>query len=546
MTERARRLRRPARVPAQGFGVLVTAAGLVVLVLWPLSALLSVAVDQGVGALHTLRRPGVARAAVNTLWTGLVVPPLATIGGLAAALVTERSTAPGRTALRGGLLLTLFVPSFVAAESWAQAYGPGGVLDDLVGVAVPGIFGAGGVVAVLVVHALPLAYLVIVVGLASRAEPDLERAARAAGASRVVAFITVTLPLLRPALVAAAGLTFVVTVNAFGIPAFLGLPGGFVTMTTQIYRDLAFAADPEAFTRVVVLSTTLLALAFVAVGAADVAGVLRTPAIRTGGPPGGAVTGRRRAWGLTAALWTYLAVTTALPFVGLTLRALTRAVGLPPTPANWTLANFHTALTERHLDALGNSLLLAVVAATLVVALGGLLVALRSRRWTTGIGTATILTFALPGTALAVAALIAYGRWLRDTLALILLVYLAKFWAFGHRTIGGAAEGLPPDLSRAARASGAGAVTTVRTVVAPLLAPALLGGWLLVFSTAVQELTMSALLYGPGTETLAVVILGARQLGQVTETAALAVLLTVLVLAAVVPFLVVLRRRSTR
>lgn len=536
-----------ARPIPEHAGLAIALAALALLIVWPLWELVAAALAEGwEGVVATVRRPGAREAAANTLLTGVVVTPIAVVGGLIAALVTERSTAPARGGLRLGLLLTLLVPGFVAAESWAQAYGPAGLVDRLVGVALPGTFGGPGVILVLIVYNLPLAYLVIVAGLASRAEPDLERAARASGATAVTAFRTVTLPLLRPALIAASALVFVFTINAFGIPAFLGLPGGFSTMTTEIYRDLVLSADPAAFTRVVVLAAGLMIIAFAAVAVGDTTGTMRAPATRTGGPSGGAILPRRRSWGPTAALGTYILLTLVLPLVALVLRSITRAVGLPPTPANWTLRHFETVLTARPLGALRNSLVLAVGAATLVVLLGALLVSLRSRRVRTGLGTATILTFAVPGSALAVAVLIGYGGWLRDTLLLILVAYVAKLWALGHRTIVGSAEGLPPDLPRAARVSGAGAFTTVRTVVAPLLSPALVAAWLLVFLTAVQELTMSALLYGPGSETLAVVILSARQLGQVSTVAALAVLLIVLVAVAVVPFLLLLRRRSVR
>ena len=75
-------------------------------------------------------------------------------------------------------------------------------------------------------------------------------------------------------------------------------------------------------------------------------------------------------------------------------------------------------------------------------------------------------------------------------------------------------------------------MVAIRTIVAPLLRPAIVGGWLLVFLFAVHELTISSLLYGPGTATLAVVILNQQQLGNVAVTAALSVLLTLLIAAA--------------
>ena len=148
---------------------------------------------------------------------------------------------------------------------------------------------------------------------------------------------------------------------------------------------------------------------------------------------------------------------------------------------------------------------------------------------------------AVPGSALAVAMLLAYGPWMRDTVLLILVAYLAKFWALGHRPLAGAVGALAPDIVWAARVSGARPATALRTVVGPLLAPAIAAAWLLVFLFGLHELTMSSLLYGPNTATLAVVTLNLQQLGDPTVTSALAVGLTGIVALAAVPLMWVWR-----
>ena len=241
---------------------------------------------------------------------------------------------------------------------------------------------------------------------------------------------------------------------------------------------------------------------------------------------------------LTLAVWGVIALTTVLPLVALTLVALTRGVGMPPVPANWTLSNFVEALDERFLGALGRSALLASLAATASVLLGAMVAAIRNRFGRLA-GLAALISFAVPGSTLAVAVLLSYGSALRDTLALILIAYVAKLWAVGHRSMSGSAGNLAPELVYAARSSGASIATAVRTVIMPLLRPALIGGWVLVFLFAFHELTMSSLLYGPGTDTLAVAILNLQQLGDVPVSSALAVILTVPLLLAAIPLLVV-------
>jgi iron(III) transport system permease protein len=139
--------------------------------------------------------------------------------------------------------------------------------------------------------------------------------------------------------------------------------------------------------------------------------------------------------------------------------------------------------------------------------------------------------------------LLAYGRWLGGSLGIILIAYLAKLWALGHRPIAGSLDRIPPDLYWAARTSGAGVPAAIRTVVVPILRPALVGTWMVVFLFALHELTMSSLLYGPGSETFAVVVLNLQQLGDVAATSALALLLTLLVSVPAVPLLASRRLR---
>jgi iron(III) transport system permease protein len=528
-------------------GWLLATVALMLLAGYPLAQLFVAAFGADAGAaLDGLRSGRTAQAVWNTLWLSALVTVVTLALATAAALATERTSVPGRRWLRLGLVLPLLLPPYVSALSWARAYGPAGLSERLLGIAVPGVFGPFGVVAVITVNALPLAYVIIAAALATRAEPDLERAARASGAGALEAFRAVTLPLLRPALVAGGALVFVTTANNFGVPAILGRPAGFATVTTRIYEDLVLSADLVAFSRVLVLASLLVAVALVVVLVTDALVGLHLRGARTGLPAGGAGAARRQ-WWPALAVGGYLLVAVAAPLAALVLVALTQALGLPPVPAHWTLANFGAALDPAARAAAANSLRLAAAAAVTVALLGGLLAGLRGRRAGRAVGSASILTFAVPGSALAVAVLLAYGRALRDTLTLIGIAYVAKLWALGHRTIAAAADAVPADLPRAARASGAGPVTTVRTIVAPLLRPAVAAAALVAFLFALHELTMSALLYGPGTQTLAVVILNLHQLGDVKASSALAVLLTAVLLAGAAPLVLaqrLLRRRS--
>jgi iron(III) transport system permease protein len=230
---------------------------------------------------------------------------------------------------------------------------------------------------------------------------------------------------------------------------------------------------------------------------------------------------------VTVIVWAYAAFAAGIPMLTLILTALTRGPGLPPVPRNWTLANFQAGFSGGAGLALARSAGLALAAAVLAPLLGSLVAGLARGRWRGPLATLVTLAYAIPGSALAVGIIIGYGRWLDGSVLIILLAYVAKFWVLGHRPVQAALDRLPPGLTRAARLSGARPATAVRTVVLPPLTVALTTAAGLVFVFAFHELTMSTILYGPGTETFAVVIMNQQDLGGVGATAALALVLTV-------------------
>ncbi|HLN77514.1 MAG TPA: ABC transporter permease subunit [Nocardioidaceae bacterium] len=536
--------RAPSTVVVQRGVFTIVISLVVVLVAFPIARLAQTVWAETDGDLSwILGSAGLVTAVRNTLLLAAVVTVVAVPSGALLALALRRADVPGRGFFRVAVLLPILVPDFVLAYSWTQAYGPAGFTDSMTGLGWDGVRGPVGVAVVVAVNAVPLAYLVTAVGLASRAEPDLERAARVSGAGAWTALRTVTVPLLRPALAAAGVLVFVLTLGTFAIPQVMGAPAGFTTVTTRIYANLSLGGDSASFVEAVTLALLLVVLAGSVVVPADALLGPRLRVRRQAVAEGSVTASAGRAPGrwIAAGLGCYLLATVGLPLLALVAAAVTRAVGLPPAPSNWTTDNFREVMTARTFEALTRSLWLAVTAASLLTLLGACVAVLERRRSGRPLSSMVTLTLVLPGSTLAVALLISYGRWLANTLAIILLAYLAKLWAFAHRPVSGALDRLPPDEVQAARASGASALTAVRTVALRPLLPALMAAWFICFLTALHEVTMSSLLYGPGSETLAVVVLNSQELGGIGPTAALSVLLTLLLAVPAALFWVLLR-----
>src|SRR3954453_10870795 len=424
----------------------VVAVLIALLVGYPLLCLGEVLWTEGGAFAGVVGSPGFGDAVRNTVVLALAVTGAAVPIGVAMALVLRRPDLPGRSFWQAAVLLPLLVPDFVLGYSWTQAYAWAGFTDTLLGLHWSGLLGAVGVWMVLVVNAAPLVYLVVTVGLAARAEPDLERAARGSGAGSPTVLLTITLRLALPAVVAAGVLVFVLTLGTFAIPQVLGAPAGFSTVTTRIYADLSIGGDPASFVEAVTLALLLVLVAVACVAPTDAFVAPRLRSTRVADTQGAPASPGRRAIGRGAALALggYLFLTMALPLTALVLSSVTRALGVPPTPGNWSLDHFREVLTPRTVEALGRSVVLALLAATILLLLGGLVAVVERRRGGRVTATLLTLTLVLPGSTLAVALQIAYGRWLSGTATLILLAYLAKLWAFAHRPIAGALDRLPP------------------------------------------------------------------------------------------------------
>ena len=253
----------------------------------PLVELFSIAIEELTRTGTTILTGSAAgSAAINSAWLCIVVSVLAVAGGAGAAFVTERSAIPGRKWLRVGFVLPLLVPPFVSAMSWIRAYGPSGLVDDSLGFSLPGLLGPAGIAAVITMNALPVAYLITAAALNSASGADAVRSARVSGAGPITAARTITVPLLKPAFLAGGLLSAVAALNSFGVPAVLGTPAGFLTVTTRIYQDLARSARPDSFTRAITLACALVVAALVLSVLAEVA-LGRVGDVGQDGGPGG-------------------------------------------------------------------------------------------------------------------------------------------------------------------------------------------------------------------------------------------------------------------
>ncbi len=525
-----------------------TALALLVLVVLPLGFLVwgSVTADGDL-SLENFARVFTSslyyRALLNSLILGLATGALAILIGLPLAWATARTDLPLKGPIRLLVTVAYITPPFLSAIAYVNLFGPNaGIVNqfarDVLGFGtVFDIFSLQGLILVTALHSFPFVFLLAASALES-VDGSLEEAAQLLGAGRWRTALSVTLPLVAPAVLSGALLAFVNAIALFGSQAIIGLPGRVFTLPTRIYA--LFNYPPEygmaSALSVIFVAITVLALylqrrylaprSFVTVAGKGT----RARLVRLG----------PARWAILAFAAAVFILSVAAPYLTLLAVSLSRSWGLAFWQ-NLTLANFHFILFDYDVTrrALVNSLVLASAAATLAVLLGSVIGWLGLRTLLTGrklLDYVSLIPLGLPGIVVAVA-LIQF--WLRvplplyGTLLIILLAYVGRFLPLGVRAADAALRQIDPALEEAGRIAGAGWTRTMSGVTLPLLRGSLFAGWLLVFVPALQELSASILLFSSDSMTLAVAVYNLYETGYLEPVAALAIVNVVIISAAI-------------
>jgi iron(III) transport system permease protein len=263
-----------------------------------------------------------------------------------------------------------------------------------------------------------------------------------------------------------------------------------------------------------------------------------------------------RRWRLPAeiALWTLSFLALVLPLTALLLTSLVPAVGVPLDAASATLDNYRFVLFEHAAArrAFGNSFGLSAAAAVTIVLIAvplAYFLVWRRTRLLRAVNVVTEVPYAVPGVVLAIAAILLFlkplplvGFSLYNTIWIILFCYLARFLVLGLRPVVSGYHQLDRTLEEAAQIVGARLLRRLGTIILPLVAPAAAAGALLIFLMAFNELTVSALLWSTGSETLGVVFFSFQQGGDSTYAAALGMFTVVVSIALMLSTLLVAGR----
>lgn len=485
-----------------------------------------------------------------TLVVSLGTAAVTVLIGVPAAWLLARTDLPGKSALKTALSMPYAIPPYIMAIGWITLLNPrNGAINALFGLsgeAAIDIHGTWGIVMCLGLSYFPLVMLQTHSSLMGM-DPSLEEAARTSGASPMRVVFTVTLPLCVPAIASGALLTFLIGMASFGVPYLVGNPGRVKVLTTAIYAAIDVGTD-DAVAEAVALAVVLAVVAAMAL-VANRWLVKRGRALTGGkaGRPSLVALGPWRPVAVTG-LWTVVGVALVLPLSVLVVTSFLGTYGKGLVVENLALSNYASVLGDtRTLGAIWNSLWLAAVAATICVAIGVVASYFRSRTQVPGrafLPWFAELPYAIPGTVLAMGFILTFSQeiWfgftdlfyvrilLFNTAWILLAAYCVKYLAYGVRASDAALTQIDRSLEEAARTCGASPLRVVLAIVLPIMRPAMVAAWVLVFLPVLGEITMSILLFGPETKTLGVLLFDFQSYESPPKAAVLATLLAFTVL----------------
>jgi iron(III) transport system permease protein len=446
---------------------------------------------------------------------------LATVLALFLAYLNTRTDIPFKFLFRILSIVPMMIPHLLFSVSWALLLNPS---NGMMNTALKNVFSLEsapfdiytlqGMILVEALLDLPIAYLIIAPAMASF-DVALEESSRVFGAGPWRTLLRVTLPVLRPAILAAFVLGLVRSLASFAVPSVLGMPGRVDVLATYLYGmiSLGFATD-YGKAAAVGMSVLAASVTLIYVYRGLTAESERYVTVTSRGYRPSVVALGRARMPLFAVVALLSFVTIALPVAVLLYTSFVPYTMVPSARAFSLMSLRHwSAVLQDPLSllALKNSLILALSGATLGVFLsifvGYAIVKVRTRA--SGLlESLSYLSFSFPGIVIGVGFMWFFVQTpLYGTIWALLIAYIATYLPYGVRPMASAFVQLHSHLEESSLVCGASYLTTMRRIVAPLLIPGIVSAWILMAAMFVRELTVSVVLSRPGTEVLAVQIL---------------------------------------
>lgn len=486
--------------------------------------------------------PGLKEMLLNTLIFTLGSAAVSTILALFLAYMNTRTNIPFKFVFKIISIIPMMIPHILFCVSWALLLNPSnGILNrllmDVFGLesALFNIYTLPGMILVEGLLDLPIAYLIISPAMNSF-DVSLEESSKVCGASHWRTLMRITLPVLRPAILASIILVIVRSLASFAVPSVLGMPGRIYVLPTHIYKIISsgFAAD-YGQASAIGMSALAASIVLIYLYRYLTSESSRFVTISGRGFKPTLIDLKAYKYPLFTIVGILSFILIILPVIVLLYTSFLPYSMVPSLKAfsMMSLKNWYEVLKDPlSLLSLKNSLILGVGGATLGVILSIFVayVIVKVRTKAAGIlESLSFLSFSFPGIVIGVGFMWFFVQTpLYGTIWVLLIAYIATYLPYGIRPMSSAFIQIHSSLEESSRVSGAGAWTTMRRIVIPLLIPGIVSGWILMATMFVRELTVSVVLSRPGSEVLAVQILRFSEDGLWGQLSALGIIMIVI------------------
>jgi iron(III) transport system permease protein len=483
---------------------------------------------------------------LNSIYYALGTCGLTFLLGTFLAWVSERTNTPFKKLFVVMSLIPFIIPGILSTISWILLLSPkigliNIVLKELLGLesAPFNIYSMWGMIWAESIHLYPLVFLLMSAAFRNM-DTSLEEAALTAGSSTLQTFCRVTLPLMRPAMFSVLLINFIRGIEAFEVPALIGVPAKISVFTTKIF--LAIHQFPSDFGLAGAYAVTLLAISTV--------GVLVYGRITRREERYATVTGKGyRPRVIDLGGWKYVTLgisflifflAVIMPVFVLLWSSFIPYYGVPSKELmqKLTFANYHYILNyPLALTAFKNSFYLSVGSATLVMLLTSVIAWITVKTKLPGrslLDTMTFIPIAMPGIVLGVSLIWVYLTLpipIYGTLWVLLLAYMTKYIPYGIRAASASMIQINKELEEASLTAGGTWFQTFRKIILPLLMPGFTAGWIYISIIALRELSTSILLYSYNSTVLSIMAFDLWEGGQYTYVCALGVMMVMLLVA---------------
>lgn len=475
--------------------------------------------------------PRYVRAFVNSMTLGFLVAVASVLVAMPIAYALARTEMPFRRVVGALCIVPLMVPTFISSFAFILMFGRTGWVNQLfawVGVdQLVDIHSPFGIGLVQVFFFFPYALLPMI-AVFKAMDPALEEASHTLGARRPLAFLTTTMPLGAPGIWAGLLLVLIVSLEDFGTPMILS-PRGYPLMIVEAYREMVGYFNWGGAAVIAVLLVLISALLLLVQR-----WLLRHDRSKTvGGKP--ALRERVSDPWICRGLLVYSALVLALPLMAVyttALQSFATSWGARMIPEGFTLDNYRY-VWERSTGAIVNSFLLGGAALAVSVVLSAVIPYLVVRRGRNYLDYLGFLPLALPGTALAIALILAFNTpplQITGTAFLLIMAYVIRRMPYALRSTSASIRTISADVEGASLVHGASRFLGLWSVTLPLMLPGIIAGGIMVFLTSIREISATILLAPDGWKPMSLVIFEGLLRGEFYTSAAISMILILVVL----------------